>query len=81
MESMDLAKLEDDMQTVQKQTAPLAEQLVSNIAALCHTHKNRRYYLSKNGIITDVAFVQVNIVIYSRIKLHQPPYGHQNQLL
>ena len=47
MEKMNLSKLEDDKQTVQKQTAPLALQLVSNIAALYYTHKNRRDYLSK----------------------------------
>ena len=41
MEQMDLSKLGDDNQTVQKQMAPIALQLVSYISPLYYTHKNR----------------------------------------
>ena len=66
MEQMDLSKLGDDNQTVQKQTAPIALQLVSNIAQLNYTHKNCEDYWSRKYI----AFAPVNIVIYSIFELH-----------
>lgn len=41
MEQIDLSKLEDNKQTVQRYTAPSALQLASNIAVLYYTRKER----------------------------------------
>ena len=81
MEQRDLSKLGDDKQTVQKQTAPLALQLVSYIAALYYVRivgitGQRKCSSNKYSVLSPA-----NTGIYSLFELHQPPCGHQNQLV
>lgn len=60
MKQMNLSKLRVDKLTVQKQTAPLELQLVSNIVALYCTHiRIVGINGQRNGIITDIASAQL----------------------
>lgn len=51
MEYISLSKFGDNKQTVQKQTATLALNLVSNFAALYYHHKNSGDYWLKKMLL------------------------------